>query len=152
MINIGKLKCYHIEFFQTKFMIIIYPSIGILFLLMYSQIYQGFALASGCLVKGLSRIVVVQLLSCPALCDSMDGSTPGFPVLHCLPAFAQTLSTESVMPSSHLHCLLLLLPSIPPSIRVFSNELFLRIRWPKYWSFSFNISPFQWIFIGFDFL
>ena len=53
------------------------------------------------------------------------------------------MSTESVMPSSHLilSCPLLLLPSIPPSIRVFSNESTLPIRWPKYWSFSFNISP-----------
>ena len=50
---------------------------------------------------------------------------------------------ESVMPSSHLILcrLLLLLPTIPPSIRVFSNESPLRMRWPKYWSFSFNISP-----------
>ena len=50
---------------------------------------------------------------------------------------------ESVMPSSHLILCrpLLLLPPIPPSIRVFSNELTLRIRWPKYWSFSFSISP-----------
>ena len=53
------------------------------------------------------------------------------------------MSIESVMPSSHLIlcCPLLLLPPIPPSIRVFSNESALRIRWPKYWSFSFNISP-----------
>ena len=53
------------------------------------------------------------------------------------------MSIESVMPSSHLIlcCLLLLLPPIPPSIRVFSNESTLRIRWPKYWSFSFSISP-----------
>ena len=52
------------------------------------------------------------------------------------------MSIESVMPSNHLiHCHPLLLPSIFPSIRVFSNELALRIRWPKYWSFSFNISP-----------
>ena len=52
-------------------------------------------------------------------------------------------SIESVMPSSHLIlcCPLLLLPPIPPSIRVFSNESTLRIRWPKYWSFSFSISP-----------
>ena len=52
-------------------------------------------------------------------------------------------SIESVMPSSHLIlcCPLLLLPPIPPSIRVFSNESILRIKWPKYWSFSFNISP-----------
>ena len=53
------------------------------------------------------------------------------------------MSIESLMPSSHLilHCPLLLLPSIFPSIRVFSNESALRMRWPKYWSFSFNISP-----------
>ena len=53
------------------------------------------------------------------------------------------LSIESVMPSNHLilYCPLLLLPSIPPSIRIFSNESALRIRWPKYWNFSFNISP-----------
>uniref|UniRef100_A0AC11E2E4 Uncharacterized protein n=3 Tax=Ovis aries TaxID=9940 RepID=A0AC11E2E4_SHEEP len=53
------------------------------------------------------------------------------------------MSIESVMPSNHLIlcCLLLLLPSILPSIRVFSNESVLRIRWPKYWSFSFSISP-----------
>ena len=57
-----------------------------------------------------------------------------------LPRF---MSIESVMPSNHLIlcCLLLLLPSIVPSIRVFSNESALRIRWPKYWSFSFSISP-----------
>ena len=55
------------------------------------------------------------------------------------------MSFESVMPSSHLILCrpLLLLPPIPPSIRVFSNESALRIRWPKYWSFSFNISPFN---------
>ena len=53
------------------------------------------------------------------------------------------MSIESVMPSSHLIlcCLLLLLPPIPPSIRIFSNESALRMRWPKYWSFSFSISP-----------
>ena len=53
------------------------------------------------------------------------------------------MSIESVMPSSHLILCrpLLLLPSIPPSIRVFSNESTLRMRWPKYWSFSFSISP-----------
>ena len=52
------------------------------------------------------------------------------------------MSIESLMPSNHLiYCPILLLPSIPPSIRVFSNESALCIRWPKYWSFSFNISP-----------
>ena len=67
----------------------------------------------------------------------MDCSTPGFPVLHYLPKFAQT-HIQSMMPSNHLIlcCPLLLLPSIFPSIRVFSNESDLPIRWPKYWSFS----------------
>ena len=57
--------------------------------------------------------------------------------------YSNSCSTESVMPSNHLIlcCPLLLLPSISPSIRVFSNESVLRIRWPKYWSFSFSISP-----------
>ena len=81
--------------------------------------------------------------SCPTLCDPMNHSMPGLPVHHQLPEFTQTHVIELVMPSNHLIlcCPLLLLPSIFPSIRVFSNESALRIRWPKYWSFSFNISP-----------
>ena len=81
--------------------------------------------------------------SCPTLCDLMNCSTPGLPVHHQLPEFTQLMSIESVMPSSHLIlcCPLLLLPPIPPSIRVFSNESTLLMRWPKYWSFRFNISP-----------
>ena len=80
--------------------------------------------------------------SCPTLCDPMNHSTPGLPVHHQLPESTQTMSIESVMPSNHLNlsCPLLLLPSIFPSIRVFSHESALFIRWPKYWSFSFNIS------------
>ena len=76
--------------------------------------------------------------SCPTLCDPMSCSTPGLPVHHQLPE-----SIESVMPSSHLILCrpLLLLPPIPPSIRVFSNESTLLMRWPKYWNFSFNIIP-----------
>ena len=74
------------------------------------------------------------------LCSPVDCSVPGFPVLHYLLKFAQTMSIESIMPSNHLIlCSPLLLPSIFPSIRVFSNELSLCIRWPKYWNFS--ISP-----------
>ena len=76
--------------------------------------------------------------SCPALCDPMNHSTPGIPVHHQLPL---KLMSESVMPSSHLilcRPLLLLLP-IPPSVRVYSNESTLHIRWPEYWSFSFSI-------------
>ena len=61
----------------------------------------------------------------------------------CITISQSLLSIESVMPSNHLVlcCPLLLLPSIFPSIRVFFNELAVRIRWPKYWSFSFSISP-----------
>ena len=79
----------------------------------------------------------------------MNCSTPGFPVLHYLPEFAQThvwvddgliKSVKSMMSSNHL-ILLLLLPSIFPSIRIFSNESAFCIRWPKDWSFSFSHSP-----------
>ena len=76
------------------------------------------------------------------LCDPMDCSTPGLPVHHQLRSLLKLMSIESVMPSNHLLlCRPLLLPSIFPSIRVFSIESVLRIRWPKDWSFSFNISP-----------
>ena len=81
--------------------------------------------------------------SCPTLCDPVNRSMPGLPVHHHLPEFTQTHVIESVMPSSHLILgrPLLLLPPIPPSIRVFSNESTLCMRWPKYWSFSFSIIP-----------
>ena len=73
----------------------------------------------------------------------MNHSMPGLPVHHHSQSLPKLMSIEWVMPSSHLILCrpLLLLPSIFPSIRVFSNELALRIRWPKYWSFSFSISP-----------
>ena len=72
----------------------------------------------------------------------MNRSTPGLPVHHQLPSSLRLTSIESVMPSSHLIlCHPLLLPPILPSIRVFSNESTLRMRWPKYWSFSFSIIP-----------
>ena len=73
----------------------------------------------------------------------MDCSTPGFPVHHQLPEFTQTHVIELVMPSNRLILChpLLLLPSVFPSIRVFSNESVLCITWPKYWSFSFSINP-----------
>ena len=81
--------------------------------------------------------------SCPTLCSPMNHSTPGLPVHHQLPESVKLMSIESVMSSSHLILCrpLLLLPPIPPSIRVFSNESTLRMRWPKDWSFSFSISP-----------
>ena len=72
----------------------------------------------------------------------MDCRTPGFPVHHQLPELTQTHVIESVMPSNHLIlCCPLLPPSVFPSIRTFSNESVLHIRWSKYWSFSFSISP-----------
>ena len=78
--------------------------------------------------------------SCLTLYDPMDCSTPGFLVLHYLPEFFKLMSTESVMPSNHLILCCPLLLSVSPSIRVFSNESVLCIRWPKYWRSSFNIS------------
>ena len=80
--------------------------------------------------------------SCPTLCNPMNHSTPGLPV-HQLPEFTQThihRVGDAIQPSHPLSS-----PSspapIPPRIRVFSNESTLRMRWPKYWSFSFSISP-----------
>ena len=81
--------------------------------------------------------------SCPTLCDSMDCNTPGFLVHHQFPKLAQThvhQVSDAVQPSHPLSS-----PSPPAfnlsQISVFSNESFLRIRWPKYWSFSFSNSP-----------
>ena len=72
----------------------------------------------------------------------MDHSTPGLPVHHNSQSLHKLISAESVMPSISSSVVPFLLPpSIFPSIRVFSNESALRIRWPKYWSFSFNIKP-----------
>ena len=81
--------------------------------------------------------------SCPTLCDPMNCSMPGLPVHHQLPEFTQTHIHRAGDASSHLILCrpLLLLPPVPPSIRVFSNESTLPMRWPKYWSFSFNIIP-----------
>ena len=78
--------------------------------------------------------------SCPTLCDPMNCSTPGLPVHHKLPEFTQTHAHrvgDAIQPPHPL-----LIPSPPaPSIKVFSNESTLRMRWLKYWSFSFSISP-----------
>ena len=82
--------------------------------------------------------------SCPTFRNPVNHSTPGLPVHHQLLEFTETqTSIESVMPSSHLILCrpLLLLPPIPLSIRVFSNESTLHMRWPKYWNFSFSIIP-----------
>ena len=88
-------------------------------------------------------LVVIQLLqSCLTLCSPMGCSMPGFPVLHYLPQFADTQVQWIGDAINHLIlcCPLLLLPSIFPSIRIFFNES-THLRWPKYWSFSFSISP-----------
>ena len=83
---------------------------------------------------------VTQL--CPTLCDPMDCSMPGFHVYHQLLELAQTQVHRIGDPSNHLivHCPLLLLPSIFPSIRVFSKESVIHMIWPKYWNFIFSIS------------
>ena len=87
--------------------------------------------------KSANLCSVAQL--CPTLCDPMNRSTPGLPVHHQLPDIVQTRVHNHLI---RCHPLLLIL-SIPPSIRVFSNESTLCMRWPKYWSFSFSISLFK---------
>ena len=81
--------------------------------------------------------------SCPTLCDPMNRSTQASLSIINSQSSPKLMCIESVMPSSHLIlcCPLLLLPPIPPSIRVFSNESTLGMRWPKYWSFSISITP-----------
>ena len=80
--------------------------------------------------------------SCPTLCDPMTAARQASLSNSNSWSLLKLISVESVMPSNHLIlCRPLLLPSIFPSIRVFSNQSTLHIRWPKYWSFSFNISP-----------
>ena len=81
--------------------------------------------------------------SCPTLCDALTRACQSSLSITNLRSLFKLVSIELVMPSNRLILchLFLLLPSIFPSIRVFSNELALHIRWPKYWSFSFNISP-----------
>ena len=81
--------------------------------------------------------------SCSTLCDSVNHSMPGLPVHHQLLEFTQIHIHRVSDAISHLILCrpLLLLPPIPPSIRVFSNESTLCMKWPKYWSFSFSIIP-----------
>ena len=81
--------------------------------------------------------------SCPTLCDPMNCSTPGLPVHHQLPEFTQThvhRVGDAIQPSHPLSSPFPPAPN-PSSIRVFSNESTLRMRWPTYWSFSFSIIP-----------
>ena len=86
-----------------------------------------------------------SVAQCPTLCDPMNRSTPGLPVHHQLPEFTQIhVHRVSGAIQPFILCRpLLLLPPILPSIRVFSNESALCMRWQKYWSFSFSIIPSQ---------
>ena len=93
------------------------------------------------LIQFLRQFSSVHL--CPTLCDPMDCSTPGLPVHHQLPESTQIHVhgvSDAIQPSHPCHPLLLL-PAIIPSIRVFSNKSVLRVRWPKYWSFRYSVSP-----------
>ena len=107
------------------------------------EIYPHFQTKSKLQYLTVQFSSVIQ--SCPSLCDPMDCSMPGFPVHHQPRSLLKIRSIESVVPSKHLILCrpILLPPSIFPSIRVFSNESVLHIRWPKYWrfNFSFSINP-----------
>ena len=112
----------------------------------FTQIYQFLTSATfACILMYISiwcRGSVAKL--CPTLCLPGNCSTPGFPILHCISqSLLKFVSIESVMPSNHLIlcCPFFFLPSVVPSIRIFSIESTICIRWPKYWSFS--ISPFS---------
>ena len=105
----------------------------------FSRVLSGFRVTS----VGWFCCFCSVAWSCPTLCNPMNCSMPGFSVLHYLPELAQThvhWVSDAIEPS---HPLLppSPLPSIFPSIRVFSIESALHIRWPKYWSFSFSMSP-----------
>ena len=122
--------------------------IFILMHLLFSYLYSHYkwrTLSFGCTAykyfPSLSVSSVTQ--SCPTLCDPMNRSTPGLPVHHNSRSSLKLMSIESVMPSNHLILCrpLFLLPPVPPSIRVFSNESTLHMRWPKSWSFSFRVIP-----------
>ena len=97
-------------------------------------------------LDGITDLMDMYTTAQSCLCNPIDCSMPGFSVHHQLPELTLTHSSKSVMLSNHLTLWPLLLPSVFPSIMVFSNELVLRIRWPKFWSFSFNYQSFQWIF------
>ena len=111
-----------------------------------SLTFRSFLLANICISVSCYHVIhqfssVAQL--CPTLYNPTDCSTPGFLSIPNSWSFLKLMTIESVMPSNNLILCrpLLLLPSVFPSIRDFYNESVLCIRWPKYWTFSFNISP-----------
>ena len=97
---------------------------------------------SKCLLISWLQLLSAVILECQTLCDPVDCSALSFSVHHQLLEL-KLMSIQSVIPSNHLilYCPLLFMPSIFRSIRIFSSELALHIRWPMYWSFSFIISP-----------
>ena len=101
-------------------------------------------LISFCFIRKLPSVQFSSVnQSCPTLCDPMNCSTPGLPVHHHLLEFTQTYVHrvgDAIQPSHPLSAPFPPTP-IPPSNRVFYNESTLHMRWPKYWSFSFSISP-----------
>ena len=115
------------EFFL--FFCLLYPADAKLFILFHYKF------------SSVQFSLVAQL--CPNLCDPMNHSTPGFPVHHQLLESTQTHVHRVSDANKHLILCssLLALPPTPPSIRVFSNESTLRMRWPKYWRFTLSISP-----------
>ena len=111
----------------------------------YGLLYLSFQFAYPVFLHSMYIQLSSVTQSCPTLCDPMNHSTPGLPVHHQLPEFTQPMSIESAMPSNHLILCrpLLLLPSIFPSIRVFSNESALLIRWPDViWLFTCDLSSY----------
>ena len=111
------------------------------YLTIVENVHVHFNMVFSCLFNSFQFSSVAQ--SYPTLWDPMDCSMPGLPVHHHSQSLLKLMSIESVMPSNH-HILsrpLLLPPSTFPRIRIFSNESALLIRWQKYWSFSFSISP-----------
>ena len=120
-----------------------HPKLVLIIFVAFPYIFITYICTIYCLVLPVMFSSVAQ--SCPTLCDPMNRSMPGLPVYHQLPEFTQTYVhrvSDAIQPSHPLSS-----PSphapIPPSIRVFSNESTLRMRWPKDWSFSFSIIPFK---------
>ena len=113
------------------------------FCTLFTQIYQFLTSATfACILMYISIWCCSVAKLCPTLCDPWSCNTPRFPVLHCISwSLLKLMSIESVIPTNHLIlCCPLLLPSVFPSIRAFSSELALCIRWPKYWSLASVLS------------
>ena len=127
--------------FQVLRGVLLNNQISTLLLWLFDMNYSSFPRLVTYSTSSIQFSSVTQ--SCLTLCDPMNHSMPGFPVHHQLPEFTQTHvhCVRDAIQTSHPLPPLLLLPSIFPTIRIFSNESALHIRWLKYWSVSFNISP-----------